>query len=172
MSQATLFHDASGAEFSACRRYRYRLWRCWDANRPTMVCIMLNPSVADEVEVDATITRCIARAKRLGFGRLEVLNLFAFVSTDRSALRSIDDPVGPENDTAIMAACRGAETVLCAWGADGRLKGRDQSVLAQLKAIGVTVSALTINKDGTPKHPLYVGNGVDPATWLPSAEST
>ena len=87
-------------------------------------------------------------------------------------MRSIDDPVGPENDTAIMAACRGAETVLCAWGADGRLKGRDQSVLAQLKAIGVTVSALTINKDGTPKHPLYVGNGVDPAMWLPSAEST
>ena len=32
----------SGAEFSACGRYRYKLWRVWDAAQPPVMFIMLN----------------------------------------------------------------------------------------------------------------------------------
>jgi hypothetical protein len=47
---------------------------------------MLNPSVAGETDDDATVTRCIARAAKGGYGALEVVNLFALVSTDPQAL--------------------------------------------------------------------------------------
>src|SRR3546814_13880135 len=43
----------SGATFSACRRYRYRLWRRW-ADGPTAALIAMNPSTADEVRNDPT----------------------------------------------------------------------------------------------------------------------
>ena len=46
------------AKFSACRKYRYALWRNWDESKPSAMIIGLNPSTADENENDPTITRC------------------------------------------------------------------------------------------------------------------
>ena len=36
------------AKFSACRKYRYALWRTWDESKPYAMIIGLNPSTADE----------------------------------------------------------------------------------------------------------------------------
>ena len=92
----------SGATFSDDGVYRYRLWREWDADLPSCLFIMLNPSTADATQDDPTIRRCIDYARRWGFGRLEVGNLFALRSTDPKALYAADDPVGPDNDDALM----------------------------------------------------------------------
>jgi hypothetical protein len=72
---------ARGAAFSACRRYRYRLWRMWD-RRPHCCFVMLNPSTADELANDPTVERCERRARAWGYGGLEVANVFAWRSTD------------------------------------------------------------------------------------------
>ena len=40
------------AKFSACRKYRYALWRNWDESKPYAMIIGLNPSTADENEND------------------------------------------------------------------------------------------------------------------------
>ena len=72
------------ARFSECGKYRYRLWRVWDETRRPFVYIMLNPSVGNEQDDDATIRRCIRRAERLGAGGIIVMNLFAFVATKRA----------------------------------------------------------------------------------------
>lgn len=56
--------------------------------------VMLNPSTADEAQNDPTVERCERRALRLGFGQLEVVNLFALRSTDPSAL--YDSNVDPD----------------------------------------------------------------------------
>lgn len=157
---------SSGAKFSECGRYRYRLWRRWDVSRPTLAFLMLNPSVAGETDNDATVTRCINRASRSGFGALEVVNLFALISTDPKALYVPEiDPVGPENDEAITEVARSCETLVCAWSTHARHLNREAHVLALLDRIGVVPHVLVINKDGTPRHPLYVSYSVTPSPW-------
>jgi hypothetical protein len=74
------------ALFSRDRRFRYRLGRRW--GQGAAVCfVLLNPSTADEVVDDPTIRRCIAFARSLGYGGLEVVNLYAYVATDPAELR-------------------------------------------------------------------------------------
>ena len=46
--------------------HRFELWRTWDDTKPRMTFVMLNPSTADAVKSDATITRCIGFAMREG----------------------------------------------------------------------------------------------------------
>ena len=65
-----------GAHISDCGTYRYRLWREWDRSRSTLAFLMLNPSTADHLTDDLTITRCMSRPVGGKFGRLEVANLF------------------------------------------------------------------------------------------------
>nr|WP_252726063.1 DUF1643 domain-containing protein [Acinetobacter indicus] len=55
-----------GAEISECSKYRYSLWRIWDKDKPIFTFIGLNPSTADHVQDDPTITRCINFAKSWG----------------------------------------------------------------------------------------------------------
>jgi hypothetical protein len=77
----------SGAELSACRTYRYRLWRQWDADLAPVVWVMLNPSTADESADDPTIRKCIGFAQRWGYGGIEVVNLYAYRSPDPRQLK-------------------------------------------------------------------------------------
>ena len=70
--------SAAGASFSCCRRWRYLLWRRWDAARPVANFLMLNPSTADEFKLDPSCTRARLYAERWGYGALIVTNLFAW----------------------------------------------------------------------------------------------
>ena len=102
---SSLFPESSGATFSPCRRYRYTLWRQWD-ERPPATFIMLNPSTADETANDPTVERCQRRAQAMGYGGVRVANIFALRSTDPRALYTAEDPVGPENDHALLTLAR------------------------------------------------------------------
>src|SRR5690606_14314462 len=84
----------AGAEFSACGTYRYRLWRIWDTDKPLLLWIMLNPSTADDKQLDPTCARCQKWAQTWGYGGFMVANVFALRSTDPKGLYSINDPVG------------------------------------------------------------------------------
>ena len=53
---------------------------------------MLNPSRADGSVNDPTITRCINFAKSWGYGRLEVVNLFAYRTPKPSLLKQAVKP--------------------------------------------------------------------------------
>lgn len=116
-----LFADERGAVLSPCGMFRYYLWREWDASKPTMLLLMLNPSRADHRRDDHTITKSIAIARNLGFGRLDVGNLAAFRSSDPGELRHAADPVGPENDRHLRRMLSCAHTTVCAWGANATL---------------------------------------------------
>ena len=153
----------SGARFSPCGTWRYRLWREWDTSKPTMAWLMLNPSIANEERLDPTVTRCLKRAQAMGFGRLEILNLFSLVSTDPKGLYTCADPVGPENDTAILTVAKNAGMLVCAWSNHARHLGREAEVLEKLERIPKYV--LGLNKNGTPKHPLYISNSILPILW-------
>jgi hypothetical protein len=146
----------SGATFSPCRRWRYLLWRRWDAAKPAANFLMLNPSTADELKLDPTCARARDYAERWGYGALVVTNVFAFRNTDPARMKAAKDPVGPGNDAAIVRAAREAAIVVCAWGNHGGFLGRSTQVLEKLKANGIRLHALRVNAGGEPAHPLYL----------------
>ena len=163
--------DLSGALFSPCLRYRYLLWRDLGKGEGTMVVCALNCSTADERKNDATISRGCARAANLGFRRFEMVNLFAWRSTDPRLLRTVEDPVGPDNDVAILSAARRASLVVCAWGsASPLIPKRAKAVARMLCADGIKLHALEVGKTGQPSHMLYLSYALKPALWVPSQE--
>jgi len=110
---------SSGAIFSACRRYRYRLWRSWGDRANEVVFCALNGSTATEDADDPTIRKDIGFAKRWGFGRMVQINLFGWMATRPRGLLAAGDPVGPESDEIIAAAVRSARRVVFCWGTHG-----------------------------------------------------
>lgn len=160
MKQLSFAPTIAGAEFSRCRRYRYRLWRVWGPPDGRRVCwVMLNPSTADERKLDPTCTRCAKYSQRWGYDGMVVANIFAQRSTDPRALYGASDPIGPENDRAILQASSGADLVVAAWGNHGQLHGRGAQVL---ELLGPDVVCLGLTQPGQPLHPLYLRGDVVP----------
>lgn len=162
----------ASAVFDPTRTYRYQLWRHIGQSHRRVCWIMLNPSTADEAQDDPTIRRCIGFGRAWGFGSLVVVNLFALRSTDPRALRGHADPVGPDNDRAIVASARDASLVVAAWGVHGALGGRDAHVAELLASVRVDVHCLAMTKSGAPVHPLYQPGNALPKPWLRPRRST
>jgi len=155
----------AGALFSRCRHWRYLLWRCWDESKPAANFLMLNPSTADEHQLDPSCTRARNYAERWGFGALLVTNIFAWRSTDPGEMRSVKDPVGRGNDRAIVNAAGQAELVVCAWGNHGEHRGRAARVLENLLQEEISLHVLRVNGAGHPAHPLYLPASLKPTPW-------
>jgi hypothetical protein len=168
-AQSEMFEAASkwldsGAVFSACDAYRYRLWRKWSEGRRMMMGLLLNPSTADARKNDPTVNRMEIRARSMGFDGLYIGNAFAFKSTDPTVMLAYQgDPVGPENDQHILAMAEESELIVCGWGKDGVHQGRQEALLTLMK--GFCLHAFRLNKNGTPAHPLYLGYDLQPVVW-------
>ena len=149
-------HGLATATYDRTEQYRFRLSRVWDASGRRCVFLMLNPSTATAEVLDPTVTRCVGFAKAWGFGALEVVNVFALRSTDPKRLYDHDDPVGPGNDDALVAAAQAAALTVAAWGVHAALHGREAQVRALFSDVDVPLKCLRTTKDGHPGHPLYV----------------
>jgi hypothetical protein len=158
---------AASATFSRDHAYRYALTRRWDS-RPPAVFVMLNPSTADEFRADPTVTRCVGFARRENCGGLVIVNLFALRATDPRELRGHPDPVGAGNDWFIREHCAAGRLVIAAWGAHGRLLGRDRAVLALLREARAAVLSLGVTAGGMPRHPLYLPRRAQLESYAPA----
>lgn len=156
---------ASVAIYSDCEKYRYSLTRVWDEAAPRVVFIMLNPSTATEIQNDPTVERCERRARALGYGAFCVCNIFAYRATDPKVMRAQPDPVGPENDTAIIEAAKWANDIVCAWGTHGAHMDRGKAVEHIMRNQPKPLTHLGLSIAGHPKHPLYIGYKVQPLLW-------
>lgn len=159
------------AIFSEARTHRYLLTREWDRGLPRAVFVMLNPSTAGAFEQDPTIGRCGTIARHAGCGSLAVVNLHGLCATDPDELRGHPDPVGQHADAFITEQCRPGHLVIAAWGACKFARPRASSVMTSLADAGVTLSCLAVNKDGSPKHPLYC-RGDSPLLPYPAPEAS
>ncbi|SMO92644.1 DUF1643 domain-containing protein [Ruegeria faecimaris] len=155
----------STAVYSDCERYRYSLTRIWDPTGRKALFVMLNPSTATEVQNDPTVERCERRARALGFGAFQVTNIFAWRDTDPRKMRAAADPVGPENDMAILNGVDWADQVIAAWGTHGAHLDRGTTVETLLRGTGQPMYHLGLTKDGHPKHPLYIAYTQNPEPW-------
>ena len=139
------------AAFSPCRRYRYALWRSWDDGLPRVMFVGLNPSTADESTDDPTLRRCMRFARDWGYGGVCTANLFALRATDPKLMLSVDEPIGPDNDTWLQRLASEAALVIAAWGNHGAHLGRSRAVRVLLPRL----HCLAVNRSGEPAHPLY-----------------
>lgn len=147
--------ENNGAQFSPCRQYRYALWRIWDESLPLVMFIGLNPSTANENENDPTIKSVCRIAANNGYGGVYMMNCFPYVSTDPKQML-LCQPKSKEwslNNLWLMDIGQTCKDVVFAWGNFDVVKemGRDK----QLSALFPNAKALHINKNGSPKHPLY-----------------
>ena len=154
-----------GANFSNDRKYRYALWRIWDRTKPLVMFIGLNPSTANETENDPTIRSVGRIAKSNGYGGFYMMNCWAFISTDPEKLRDhrFNELICQWNDnmlTTIKAKCK---DVVFAWGSFDIVKetGRDR----ELSEMFPNAKALFINKNGSPKHPLFCKSDTKFVDW-------
>lgn len=155
----------STAVYSDCERYRYSLTRVWDPAGRKALFVMLNPSTATEVQNDPTVERCERRARTLGFGAFRVTNIFAWRDTDPRKMREATDPIGPDNDRAILEGAEWADQIVTAWGTHGAHLDRGPAVERLLRGTGLPLFHLGLSKEGHPKHPLYIGYAQQPERW-------
>ncbi|MEM0980415.1 MAG: DUF1643 domain-containing protein [Cyanobacteria bacterium P01_H01_bin.58] len=153
------------AQFDDTGWYRYRLTRRWDDTQPELAFVMLNPSYANHREDDPTLRRCIRLAQQWQYGSLVVVNLFAYCTAYPAVLKTVDEPVGKENDRFILQACQTAKHILLAWGNGGSLHNRDHDVLQLLAPYRDRLRCLAVNRTGQPRHPLYVPRDTQLCSW-------
>lgn len=157
------------AIISPCGKYRYTLEREVSPFSTTAcLFIMLNPSTADADEDDPTIRRCMNFALDWGHGKLLVGNLFAFRTPYPRELAIEDSPIGPDNAVHLVQLLRRADMVVCGWGQN--VPRPYAGLVDELFIIAAGVSRplhhLRLNKDGSPNHPLYLRNGLQPIRWV------
>ncbi|MBP5510689.1 MAG: DUF1643 domain-containing protein [Kiritimatiellae bacterium] len=161
--------DESGnlCVFSPDRVYRYTLLHSWKFfNEPDrVVCwIALNPSTADENQLDPTLRRIRGYSRDWGYNGFMMLNAFAFRATDPREMAAASDPVGPENDRYLLDETARTDLVVCAWGTHAALNGRQEAILRLLA--DRPLHYLRLTKDGFPSHPLYLPANLRPVRWF------
>ena len=169
------------------RKYRYKLWRRW-SDGPLLLWIMLNPSTADEHVLDQTLKKVEYFSRVNGYAGFIVCNLFAWRATDPNDLAEVhhaysDVPVGivgatcavgesegVANDLAIMAAAAEVDAIVVGWGTEPIAQARARVVLEMLRGITeVRLLCLGTNKNGSPKHPLYLAKATKLVEFPPAA---
>lgn len=144
------------AVFSDDGTKRYLLSKTWDSKKPRLAVIMLTPSISTEVILDASSRLTVNNAFRLGFGSVDILNLFATVDDFDLKQAEEDDA---ENIKAIVSSAQKADVVVFAAGV-GKAKNkafqaRQKQVLMALQPFEEKLCCLT-NKNGEARlqHPL------------------
>lgn len=172
----------STAEISECKRYRYTLTRVWNdfpldtgpvrmRNPKSMICFAgLNPSVADANRNDPTIVKEMVFGRRWKYDGLFKVNIFPWRDTSpRDLFAAWTRPGGPTifghwslDQTIAAIIASGCESVVCCWGRHSSKKFNETIQLRGDQfyriavAAGLKLFCLGKNKDGSPKHPLYI----------------
>ena len=152
----------SDAKLSACRKYRYALWRTWDDSMGKVMFIGLNPSTADETVDDRTIKRCISYAQQWGYGGIIMGNLFAFRTPNPDEMKSSKSPVGEEIDYWLKRLANDAQLVVGMWGNSGGFRGRSEEVAAMFP----NLHCLRLTSAGQPHHTRGLPDGIKPIRYI------
>ena len=137
------------ALLSKDKKYRYSLKRIWDNDKPKVLFIMLNPSLADNYQDDPTIRRLIKFAKLYGYGGFYVGNLFSYITPYPSELLDKDLMFSKKNIHEIKNMTGLIKDVVYGWGNSFEEPEWLKQIISNPKCFGK-------NKNKTPKHPLYL----------------
>ena len=150
----------SGAIFSQCRKYRYVLWRIWDDLKPKLLFIGLNPSTGNELEDDPTIRRIKKFANNWGYGGVYLMNLYAYITPNPKDLFKQTD-LQKDNFKHMLHYSKLSNNILLAYG-NFKLPNSQPIDIIKYYMKHKNIFILGTNKNGTPKHPLYISGNTQP----------
>jgi hypothetical protein len=132
----------------------------------TLICLGLNPSIANDVYSDPTILKVERLAKINGFDSIAMINLSPIRETKSDLLpREIDSQIFNKNIEIIRKTfhCTKAKTILIA--CSGKIKNREylmksfREIVCLIKELKIEIMCIKVNKDGSPMHPCYAKYG-------------
>ena len=136
------------AEFCPASKNRFLLKREWNKSKKKILYIMYNPSKADESKDDPTIRRLINFSKKFDYGGFFVGNLYTFISSNPNKIDRSKN-ISKKNIKILIKLINSVSDVVYAWGNNTEepnfLKKKVKSPMCLGK-----------NKDGSPRHPLYL----------------
>lgn len=148
--------------------FRWSLTRGWD-ERPKLVVVGNNPSDADTRRDDPTMWVVMKFAYAWGYGGVEMLNIYPFITRDYSTFlawrRDHDHAVRMMalNSAMIRGRMAAANIVMAAWG---RLPFGDDAKLF-VSDNPVNYHCFGVTNDGAPKHPMARGKSRIPDNQRP-----
>ncbi len=157
--------DRNKCVFSGDYFYRYLLVHDWSRNSPQRACVWigLNPSVANEHQLDPTLRRVRAFSAASRFNTFYMVNLFALVTSKPSVLKQHGTPIGPQNDRMILETIATISTIIVAWGTLGCHLNRGEQILRLIGSRRVLCFGFT--REGYPAHPLYLPRSTKPVPF-------
>lgn len=156
------------AVFSPNHVHRWRLSRSWAPDKGTACWIGANPSVAGKDFDDPTSTRIIRFTESFGYGRMILVNLSPFISTDPKGLPGLHSDIifHPETTNYLIGAVHESQIVIAALGVlAGVMRDWARDVAKILMKPERPLWCLGKTKDGSPRHPLYVHSKTPLQRW-------
>ena len=146
LSRTVEISKLNSCVFSCCKCWRYSLkhsWKSTEEEEKPIVWIGLNPSTADENQLDPTLRRIRNFSESWGYNCFYMLNLFAYRATKPKDMFIAEDAIGPDNDSIIYLITSQIHDVVCAWGTTVRRKccfERIQKVASILKTNNIVLN--------------------------------
>lgn len=123
--------------FDKEKQSRYLLTKEWDKSKSTIAVILLLAGTSDGVIQDVTTACIINCASKLGYGAVEITNLFSGLDTQIETDMDSEEFTDEENDKHILESVEKAEVVVLGWGkADAnnlKIKWRSNEVMTLLE---------------------------------------
>jgi hypothetical protein len=127
----------SKALFSDDGLHRLLLRKEWDKNKKTAMIITINSNTADTLNMDLTTMLVINNLNKLGFGSVNIVNLYSKIMPKLSLrFNSDNDLIDSETDTIIEQYATMSNAIIIAWGSIGnnsqRVRDRQTELLEML----------------------------------------
>ena len=128
----------SKAIFSDDKEHRLLLRKEWDSEKPTAMVIMINPNTADTVNFDMTTMLVLNNVSKLGFGSVNIVNLYSRIMEKLNLRFNGDDElIDNEADDVIEQYAAMSDAIIIAWGTIGkntlRVRERQKYLLELIK---------------------------------------
>ena len=115
----------SKAIFSDDKEHRLLLRKEWDNEKPTAMVIMINPNTADTVNFDMTTMLVLNNVSKLGFGSVNIVNLYSRIMEKLNLRFNGDDElIADEADEIIQQYAAMSDAIIIAWGSLGNTSER------------------------------------------------
>lgn len=149
-------------------------------NEKSVLCIMMNPSKADEDQSDNSVNKVI-KYFRDSYGFINIVNLFPFYETESPKLSELINKIKKEpefnkiiktNLCKIKTEINRAEKIVLAWGdpANDEITQMHYSISREIFSYIADKENIyvfdtrkldtTLTKKGNPRHPIRLGNSI------------
>lgn len=144
--------------YSEDRHHRYLLYKEWDSSLKKATIIMLNPAIANAVTMDLTTMYIINNISKLGYGSVEIVNIFSKLNAEINSDIKIELLTDETNDKMILASVARTDTVIVAVGKGGKtnkqIKIRVEQLMELIKGYENKLYEICDEKGRYGWHPL------------------